>query len=174
MRTFLRLMTLIGACWGSLVAADTPALTDRTRQALRDRLPGFSPPPTAATPEKSAAVLPARSEGEEILHLPEFRVQERRLAQPAPDDWLSGAELTRKAIRLAERDMNLLDLALNRWHIPLLTPSFAARARGAYEQQRLQTELQRLNDLAELGGKLTPRPAPSARPTIKLPRPAGG
>lgn len=152
-------------CAGPCVfASDAPAQPTRIRQAVADKLPKFTPPAPApaATPAESAttesstatAALPPLAEGEEILKMPDFRVTEPKIFGPDEDDWLTGQELTRKALRLAERDMTALDLALNRWHIPYLTPSFAARARAAYEQERLDREMDRLERLLELGDSL--------------------
>lgn len=150
-----------------LRASDPAAATsdasspNRIRQAVADKLPKYAPPAPAPAADTVSTVptrdgdapvsaLPPLAEGEELLKLPDFRVTEPKIFGPDEDDWLTGAELTRKAIRLAERDMNALDLALNRWHIPLLTPSFAARARAAYEQERLDRELDRLLRLVNL------------------------
>lgn len=137
--------------------APAPAQSERVRQAVADKLPKFSPaaPVAKESPVDEfapaiASTLPPLAEGEQLLKLPDFRVTEPKVFGPDEDDWLTGAELTRKALRLAERDMTALDLALNRWHIPLLTPSFAARARAAYEQERLDRELDRLLRLVEL------------------------
>ncbi len=137
--------------------APAPAQSERVRQAVADKLPKFSPAAPVASDSSVdesapaiASTLPPLAEGEQLLKLPDFRVTEPKVLGPDEDDWLTGAELTRKALRLAERDMTALDLALNRWHIPLLTPSFAARARAAYEQERLDREMDRLLRLVEL------------------------
>lgn len=137
--------------------APAPAQSERVRQAVADKLPKFSPAAPVANDSSVdesapaiASTLPPLAEGEQLLKLPDFRVTEPKVFGPDEDDWLTGAELTRKALRLAERDMTALDLALNRWHIPLLTPSFAARARAAYEQERLDREMDRLLRLVEL------------------------
>lgn len=148
----------LGCTGAALLASDppapAPAQSQRLRQAVAEKLPKFAPPAPApvATPAASAtaSTLPPLAEGEELLKLPDFRVTEPKVFGPDEDDWLTGAELTRKAIRIAESNMNALDLALNRWHIPLLTPSFAARARGAYEQERIGRELDRLLRLIDL------------------------
>lgn len=162
---FLAAALALGCTGAPLLASDPPApdpapasaQPNRVRQAVADKLPKFSPPvpapgPTESTPGEPtpASTLPPLAEGEQMLRLPDFRVTEPKIFGPDEDDWLTGAELTRKAIRLAERDMTALDLALNRWHIPLLTPSFAARARGAYQQERLDREMDRLLRLVDL------------------------
>lgn len=118
---------------------------ERTREALRAVLPPFSP--VAKAPD---ALLPA-ADGEVVV-LPEFRVLEKKVAAPEPDDWLSGEAVTRREMRRAEADMNALDLALNRWHLPYLSASFAQRARAAYEQRRRGEELRRLDRLQRIPG----------------------
>lgn len=138
----------------------------RTRQAVADKLPKFNPPsPATTTVTESAppAGLPTLVDAAsadtpkpvgDLLILPDFRVTEPKIFGPDEDAWLTGAERTRKAVRLAEAEATALELALNRWHIPLLTPSFAARARADYEYQRLDRELDRLLRLVELGDQL--------------------
>lgn len=145
----------------------------RTRQAVADKLPKFNPPtpttaPAPATTEQpqplalggldsgDAAAMPIDTPKPvgDLLILPDFRVSEPKLFGPDEDAWLTGAERTRKAVRLAEAEATALELALNRWHIPYLTPSFAARARADYEYQRLDRELDRLLRLVELGEQL--------------------
>lgn len=148
---------------GSTLSAEEPARTaspeansQRIRQAVADKLPKYTPPATTPPEEPAAgagsiAPTPVGEYRDELLVMPEFRVSEQKVFGPDEDDWLTGAELTRKAIRLAERDTTALDLALNRWHIPYLSPSFAARARATYEQNRLDREMDRLLRLVELG-----------------------
>ncbi len=121
---------------------------ERTREALRAVLPPFDP---AATADAKPVAPPPAAEGEVVV-LPEFRVVEKKVAAPEPDEWLSGAEVTRREMRRAEADMNALDVALNRWHLPFLSPSFAQRARAAYEQRRRGEELRRLERLQRMPG----------------------
>lgn len=179
MRTFLRplaALCCLSCGWIAANAQPTPAEpsapganASRVRQAVREKLPKFTPPAPAPAETPPANALPPLAEGEELLVLPEFRVREKKVFEPSPDAWLTGGELTRKAIRLAERDMNGLELALNRWHIPLLTPSFAARAHATYEQQRMTEELTRLQRIAELGEKLEAQLKDTNRPNRAIP-----
>jgi hypothetical protein len=128
--------------------AGTAGAGERTREALRAVLPPFDA--VAAAPRAPAAPLPA-AEGEVVV-LPEFRVVEKKVAAPEPDAWLSAEAVTRREMRRAEADMNALDLALNRWHLPFLSPSFAQRARAAYEQRRRGEEMGRLERLQRMPG----------------------
>jgi hypothetical protein len=137
-------------CLALLLAAAAPGAGagERTRAALRAVLPPFDP--AAAAPRAPDAPLPA-AEGEVVV-LPEFRVLEKKVAAPEPDAWLSAEAVTRREMRRAEADMNALDLALNRWHLPYLSASFAQRARTAYEQRRRGEELHRLERLQRMPG----------------------
>lgn len=133
----------------SLAAASGAAgAGERTREALRAVLPPFAP--VAKAPDATDAPLPT-ADGEVVV-LPEFRVLEKKVAAPEPDEWLSGEAVTRREMRRAEADMNALDLALNRWHLPYLSASFAQRARAAYEQRRRGEELRRLERLQRIPG----------------------
>lgn len=139
MRRSVLLALLLAAASGAAGAGE------RTREALRAVLPPFAP--AAKTPD--APLPPADGE---VVVLPEFRVLEKKVAAPEPDEWLSGEAVTRREMRRAEADMNALDLALNRWHLPFLSASFAQRARAAYEQRRRGEELRRLERLQRIPG----------------------
>jgi hypothetical protein len=151
MRTLLCpsvIVCLLGCALAALAEDNTSKSTPRLRQAVSSQLPKFIPPPAAgAETNLPATSLAAMAEDDTLFVLPEFRVMERKIFEPSPDSWLTSGELTRKAVRLAEREMNSLELALNRWHIPLLTPSFAARARATYREQQLSEEMERLDRL---------------------------
>lgn len=143
------------------------ASSERTQQALRDRLPKFDARSAEAAREAAArraerraaeaaartaeARIETNAAGEEVVVMPEVEVRERKLAQPSADDWLSNAEVTKKAVRLHAAEMNALETALNRWHIPFLTPSFANRARASYEERKRAAEMERLDHLNKVG-----------------------
>ena len=67
-------------------------------------------------------------------------------------DLKRAVERERAAMREYARDMNGLELALNRWHIPLLMPSFAQRARANYEMKKRAEEMNRLTRLQQVPG----------------------
>ncbi|MDP2138234.1 MAG: hypothetical protein Q8J74_10295 [Candidatus Didemnitutus sp.] len=145
--------TLTAACvLLAAVASASETSSDRVQQSVRDRLPKFNPAASDAARQAAANKVERPSEQEGVTTLPDFQVVEKKVTQPSADDWLSRAEATRKAVRIAEGKMNILELALNRWHIPLLTPSFAQRARAEYEAQKNAEELDRLNRLSKLRG----------------------
>jgi hypothetical protein len=140
-----------------LLAAATLAVAtgadagDRTAESLRAVLPKFDPAKSAAAKTGAGKVeRPVAQEG--VTVLPDFKVTEKKVAQPTPDQWLTGAEVTRREVRRAEAAMNPLELALNRWHIPLLMPSFKDRVRAAYEEKQRAEETERLESLQRLPG----------------------
>ena len=168
MRVFL--CPLVLCVFAATALADVPPVSsERTQQALRDRLPRYNPAVSEAARKSAeeraqrraaaAAAAAASAEpriettasGEEIVVLPEVQVRDRKLAQPHPDEWLGPQELQKKAMRAHAAKMSSLELALNRWHIPLVTPSFAARARADYEAQKRAEETQRLEHIESVG-----------------------
>ncbi len=149
MRTFLRPLAAL-----TLATASVAGAGERTAENLRAKLPKFDPvrAEEARRTEAGKVERPVAEEG--VVVLPEFRVVEKKIAQPDPDQWSTDAEVTRREVRRAEAGMNALELALNRWHIPYLSPSFAERARGSYEMGKRAAEMERLTRLQSLpGGK---------------------
>jgi len=141
----------------ALVAAAALALTafgagERTRDGLLATLPKFDPAKSNAARGASANKVAPPTPEDGVVVLPEFNVIEKKVAQPGSDEWLASEEVTRREVRRAEADMNALELALNRWHIPLLMPSFAQRARANYEMKKRAAEMERLQRLQNLPG----------------------
>ncbi len=139
----------------------TPTSSVRTSEALLSRLPKFNPAKSDAAKKaakeeaarKAAAAASGNTETVEkdgIVYLPDYKVVEKKQQELRGDDALSQQEITRKAVRLAEANMNALDMALNRWHIPFLTPSFSDRARAAYEAQKAAEENERLQHVIDV------------------------
>lgn len=151
MRTVLRPLAAAAALLLVALAASAATVSERTQQALRQRLPKFDP---AKSDAARAANKVERPTGEEegVIVLPDFQVVEKKVAQPEPDDWLASSEVTKREVRRAEAEMNALELALNRWHIPILMPSFAQRARANYEMKKRAEEMNRLTRLQSLPG----------------------
>mgnify|MGYP001462573221 CR=1 FL=1 len=168
MRTIL--YPLVWLCLAVAVSAETTnGPSERTQQAVRDRLPKFNPAASQAARKAAAEAAKAREQpvteatvtvnedGEEVVVLPEFQVRNRKMEQPDPDQWLGREEMQKKAMRSYAAKMNDLELALNRWHIPLLSPSFAARARADYEAEKRRAELDRLEHLNKVGELAQPK-----------------
>lgn len=170
-------------CWfaaGCLTVplrADPPAsrLSLRTQSAVRALLPKFdasqsTPPKPAATTAENAAG-PIEKDG--VVIFPDYTVIEKKVAKPRADDWLKSDAITRREIRRLEADMTNLELLLNRWHIPLLSAPFSARARSRYESQRFRSEFTRFLDLAGAVERIDPRAAQELRDALdfrKLPK----
>ena len=87
-----------------------------------------------------------------VVILPEFKVLEKKVAQPDAEQWMTSGAVTAREVRRAEAEMSALELALNRWHIPLIMPSFAQRARANYESKKRAEEMDRLTRLQNLPG----------------------
>lgn len=147
----------------SLHADETPTPTTsvRTNEALLSRLPKFNPAKSDAAKKaaaeeaarKAAAAASGNTETKEkdgIVYLPDYGVVEKKVEQPRADEWLSKQELDRVAVRRMEAKMNTLDMILNRWSIPFLTPSFKARARADYEAERNAEENARLQHVIDV------------------------
>jgi hypothetical protein len=141
--------------------APTPTSSVRTNEALLSRLPKFNPAKSDAA-KKAAAEEAARKaataasgntetkEKDGIVYLPDYGVVEKKVEQPRADEWLSKQELDHVAVRRMEAKMNTLDMILNRWSIPFLTPSFKARARADYEAERNAEENARLQHVIDV------------------------
>lgn len=151
MRNLLRPLAAAAALVLAAAAVDAAQISERTQQALRARLPKFDP---AKSDAARAANKVERPTGEEegVTVLPDFQVVEKKVAQPDADAWFASSEVTKREVRRAEAEMNSLELALNRWHIPLLMPSFAQRARANYEMKKRAEEMNRLTRLQNLPG----------------------
>ncbi|MBA3850304.1 MAG: hypothetical protein C0502_09985 [Opitutus sp.] len=169
MRTFLRpfaalTLTAAAACAGT---------AERTQQNLRQLLPKFDPVQAEAARQTEAGKVarPAAEEG--VIVLPDFNVVEKKVPQPGADQWFTDAEITRREMRRAEADMNGLEMALNRWHIPYLSASFAERARAGYEARKFREKIGGYLDLARKLEKIDPKAAKKIRDSLdfgKLPK----
>jgi hypothetical protein len=152
-----------------------PRLSPRTQNAVRALLPKFDasqatlPQPATATAENPSG--PIEKDG--VVIFPDYTVIEKKVAEPRPDDWVQSDAITRREIRRLEADMTDLELLLNRWHIPLLSAPFSARARSRYESQRFRSEFTRFLDLAKAVETLDRRAAQELREALdfrKLPK----
>lgn len=139
----LRCCILLLTLPGCLAQAE---LSPRLRALINADVPPFVAPPPE--PPRSESPPPPLSD-DPLVKLPEFYVNDSRLARVDPDRLLSPKALRQKAIADYRRSMTDLEWALNRWHIPLVTPSTKARAMARYENLRIQRELLRLADVAD-------------------------
>lgn len=177
--TFGPLFVALSVCPPALGAdAPTPeTISPRLQAALRAQLPKFEPRgPADATPTSTSGNSEATFTPDGVVLLPDYQVIEKKVAEPHPDDWLKGDVVTRHEMRRLEADMTTLELLLNRWSIPLVGPSFAARARGRYEARKFRTEFNRFLDLAKTVETYDARAAQDLRDALdfrKLPKEKG-
>lgn len=164
MRTIPRLLIILPlVAFAGVLRADTPPATPttsvRTNEALLSRLPKFNAAKSDAAKKAAAeeaarkAASAGRTEVEQkdgIVYLPDYQVTENKVAAPRADEWLTDKELASRAVRRLEAKMTPLEMALNRWHIPLLTPSFKTRAVADYEAERNAAENERLQHIVDV------------------------
>ncbi len=153
MRFLLNTLAVTCALVSSVAASSTESSSAKVQQAVRDRLPKFNPAASAAAATTAANKVERPADQEGVTTLPDYQVVEKKVIQPDADDWLTKDGKSHKAMRLAESKMNNLDLALNRWHIPFLTPSFEQRAQADYEREKNAEETKRLERIANFGKK---------------------
>lgn len=156
-----------------LAVATTAGAGERTRAALREALPKFDPAQSAAAAGTDAhkVARPVAEDGVTIL--PDFNVVEKKVAEPGPDQWLTGEAIAAREARRLEGDMNTLELLLNRWHIPLVSASFAQRARAGYETKKFREQVGNYFELARKLEKVDPKAARKIRESLdfrKLPK----
>lgn len=164
---------LLGWC-GAVTLLGVPLqaeLSARMRSLIMAESPKFVPPPPEPPKEPGSSIgTPAPLSDDPLVKLPEYRVDESPLARTDPDRLLSGKGLQEKALADYRRSMTDLEWALNRWHIPLITPSAKARAMARYENLRIVRELVRLNDVAGSVGLVDPAGAKKLRRDLDLSR----
>jgi len=168
-----RTIRLIGGCVvAALAGVPLPAeLSVRIRTLIMADTPKFVPPPPEAPPESARPLgRPAPLSDDPLVTLPEFRVDESPLARADPDRLLSTKGLQEKALGDYRKSMTDLEWALNRWHIPLVTPSAKARAMARHENLRIQRELVRLSDVASSVALTDPAGAKKLRRDLDLSR----
>lgn len=156
-----------------LLAAAPAGAGERTRAALREALPKFDPAQAAAATGTDATKVARPVAEDGVTILPDFNVVEKKVAEPEPDQWLTGEAVAAREARRLEADMNGLELALNRWHIPLLSASFAQRARAGYEAKKFREQVGNYFELARKLEKTDPKAAKKIRESLdfrKLPK----
>ena len=141
------LLFLVPAGFACLAAADEPVtglLSKEAKAHIRTGLPAFQPKPVTditAEPDSSQPVTETN-----VLILPKLTVKERRLPPDAADHLMSPAAFRRKMSNLYLDELDRigpLHSFLNRFTIPLLSPSRAERGKAI----QLNRELDRLSGL---------------------------
>lgn len=159
----------------ALLLGAAPSLVggERTQESLRQLLPKYDPAQHAAAREADATKVARPVAEDGLTILPDFNVVEKKVYQPEADQWFTDQAVNAREMRRAEADMNGLEIALNRWHIPLLSASFAQRTRAAYETKKLREKIGGYFDLARQLEKTDPKAAKKLRDSLdfrKLPK----
>ena len=138
-----------------LAAEETPTgLASREIKAhIREGLPTYHPPATIAyvTPGTTGTDAPAA----DVLVLPKMTVKELRLPSDAADYLMSQRDFKRKMENLYLDELakdGPLNVLLNNFTLPLISPSKAARGRMIY----LAREMDRLQHVIDVSKALDP------------------
>ncbi|MFZ5495172.1 MAG: hypothetical protein ACOZE5_07515 [Verrucomicrobiota bacterium] len=115
---------------------------------IREGLPAYQPPPPGSG---GSTDVPPQTSDPEVLVLPKFSIKEKRLPRDAADHLMSRDDFKRKMENLYLDTIagdGPLNYFLNRFTIPILSPSKAERGRMIYKQR----ELDRLRHVTGIGG----------------------
>lgn len=145
---FLFLVPAGLACVASADEASASLASRETKAHIREGLPAFAPAPaTDFTPDAGATFT---ATDRDLLVLPTLTVKERRLPPDAADHLMRPKDFKRKMTNLYLEEVDQLgplNSFLNRFTIPLLSPSRAERGKAI----RINRELDRLTDLMSPG-----------------------
>ncbi len=157
------LLILIPAGLVAVVAAGentSGLITRETKARLREGLPAYQPPPPktdgAPGPEPTPATDP------DVLVLPKMTVKERRLPSDAADHLMSKRDFNTKMDNLyldTLAEDGPLNVLLNSFTIPILSPSRVERGRAIYRAK----EIQRLEHVADVSKALDPAAGKKAK-----------
>lgn len=145
---FLFLVPAGLACVASADEATAGQTSRETKAHIREGLPAFQTPPdtdVAAGPEATFAAT-----DRDLLVLPTLTVKERRLPPDAAEHLMRPKDFKRKMTNLYLEEVDRLgplNSFLNRFTIPLLSPSRAERGKAI----RINRELDRLTGLMPPG-----------------------
>jgi hypothetical protein len=141
---FLFLVPAGFACVAQADEVPTGLLSQETKAHIREGLPTFQPKPeTDATTEPDTTQPVTESN---VLILPKLTVKERRLPPDAADHLMNPQAFKRKMANLYLDEVDRvgpLNSLLNRFTIPLLSPSRAERGKAI----QINRELDRLSSL---------------------------
>jgi hypothetical protein len=141
---------------------------------IREGLPAYTPP--ASQPGREATDPPPQTTDPNVLILPKLTVTEKRLPSDAADHLMSKRDFKRKMENLyldTLAEDGPLNVLLNRFTIPILSPSKAERGRAIYTRK----ELDRLGHINRASQTITPDAAKKFKDELDnthTTRPAGG
>ena len=141
------LLPLVGLASALTAAEPSSAIISREISAkIREGLPTYQPP--APKPADEAADPGPQTTDPDVLVLPKLTVKEKRLPSDAADHLMSRDDLKRKMENIyldTIAEDGPLNYFLNRFTIPILSPSKEERGRAIYRQRELD-RLRRVND----------------------------
>jgi hypothetical protein len=159
----------------TLSAEDSTGLVSREIKArIREGLPAYQPPPPKTGTDDETAEF-VQTTDPNVLILPKFTIKESRLPRDAADHLMSRRDFKRKMENIYLDDLaddGPLNVLLNNFTIPLISPSKAARGRAVY----VKRELDRLNHVNETSKSIDPDAARKYRQELDnthTTRPAG-
>ncbi len=106
---------------------------------IREGLPAYQPPPPKAGGETT--VSPGHAPAPDVLVLPKMTIKELRLPRDAADHLMSKRDFNRKMENLyldTIAEDGPLNVLLNSFTIPFLSPSKAARGRAIYRAKEME------------------------------------
>lgn len=163
-------MRLTGIFFSALLVAggspEVAAQTDR-RERVTASLPKYDPSVRAAKEAQAAKRIARPPVDSDVLVLPEYEVREKKLHRPNEREVLTRGERERRAMLEYARDMNALELALNRWHIPFLSASFAQRAVADQERKRFRSQMEGFAHIANVVETIDPQGAKAIRDALR-------
>lgn len=153
--------------------ASAPSLVSREISAkIREGLPSYQP---SAPPSEGGTEGPQTNDPN-VLVLPKLTVKEKRLPPDAADQLMSRDEFKRKMENLYLDEVakfGPLHYLLNKFTIPILSPSKEERGRAIYQRR----ELDRLRHVSDAARSLDPNAAKTFDRELDnshTTRPAGG
>ena len=135
---------------GSLAAQETPVAgptktSGHLSQEIRAALPKFTlpPPPVLDQPRELES-------DPDVLTLPKFMVKEKRPPTHDPDVWVTDRVIQRKAMLAYQDSMTPLEWAMNCWFVPIFSAPASARARAAYQENKLASQINLMKQVARV------------------------
>jgi hypothetical protein len=169
------LLPLVGLASALTAAEPSSAIISREISAkIREGLPAYQAP--TSKPEGETADAGPQTTDPNVLILPKLTVNEKRLPSDAADHLMSRDDFKRKMENLyldTIAEVGPLNYWLNRFTIPILSPSKEERGRAIYTRR----ELDRLRHVTQSRGTLDPDAAKKLNRELDnshTTRPAGG
>ncbi|RXK52789.1 hypothetical protein ESB00_13795 [Oleiharenicola lentus] len=167
---------MIGLAAALSAAEPEPARISRDISAkIREGLPTYQPP-AAPAEGGSAGTEGSQTSDPNVLILPKLTVKEKRLPPDAADQLMSRDDFKRKMENLYLDEIakdGPLNYLLNKFTIPILSPSKAERGKAIYQRR----ELDRLRHVSDAARSLDPNATKKLERDLDnshTTRPAGG